>query len=340
MEITQAATSQSVFEINHSTHAAEARRFAVRWAEQAEISDGERGAIAIAVTEMAGNVVKHATSGKLVLVPIAERGKPGLRVLALDNGPGIRDIAAALKDGFSTAGTNGNGLGAVRRLASAFDLFSIPGRGTCVLADFWPHRAAPNGDGLELGVISLPIPGEIVCGDGWATKSDADRNWLMMVDGLGHGASASDAAREAERVFSESHHAAPSELLHDLHDALKKTRGAAGAVACIDRRVRTIAFAGLGNIAASVINSRGSRGIASHNGTLGHQMHRIQEFNLPWDGDSILVMHSDGLSSRWDLSPLAGIWSHKAGLIASVLYRDFNKGRDDVTVLVAKNRVE
>ncbi len=337
MEVTQQAFSQSVFHLDHPTHAAEARRFAVRQAEEIGLTETERGAIAIAVTEIAGNVIKHAESGKIVFEHIHLDGRNGMRVLALDKGPGITDVAAALQDGFSTAGTNGNGLGAVRRLASYFDLYSVPGRGTCVLAEFWSGKKPPDGELLAVGAISVPLRGEPVCGDGWAIRRSGSGAWFMVVDGLGHGSFAADAAREAERVFAESGSDSPAIILNDVHDALKKTRGAAAAIAYVNQERQTLCFAGLGNISATLATAQSSRGIASHNGTLGHQMHRMQEFNLPWNHDSVLIMHSDGLSSRWDLSESRGIWSRHPSLIASVLYRDFAKERDDVTVLVARN---
>jgi len=337
MEVTQQAFSQSVFHLDHPTHAAEARRFAVQRAEEIRMTETESGGIAIAVTEIAGNVIKHAESGKIVFEHIHQNGRNGMRVLALDKGPGITDVAAALQDGFSTAGTNGNGLGAVRRLASYFDLYSVPGRGTCILAEFWSGKTQPDGELLGVGAISVPLRGEPVCGDGWAIRRNGSGAWFMVVDGLGHGPSAADAAREAERVFSKSGSESPASILNDVHDALKKTRGAAAAIAYVNPEKRTLCFAGLGNVSATLATSQSSRGIASHNGTLGHQMHRMQEFSLPWDQDSVLVMHSDGLSSRWDLSESRGIWSRHPSLIASVLYRDFAKERDDVTVLVARN---
>jgi serine phosphatase RsbU (regulator of sigma subunit) len=160
----------------------------------------------------------------------------------------------------------------------------------------------------------------------------------MVVDGLGHGPFAADAAREAERVFAECNLSSPAAVLQDVHDALKKTRGAAAAVALIDEDSNTVSVAGVGNISASLITSHGSRGIASHYGTLGHHMHSAREYQLPWTSDSVLVMHSDGISSRWDLREFNGIWSHDASVIAGVLYRDFARQKDDATVLVAKNR--
>jgi hypothetical protein len=112
------------------------------------------------------------------------------------------------------------------------------------------------------------------------------------------------------------------------------------AVASLNFEKQVLSYAGVGNIGASIITPGSSRGMASHNGIVGHQIQRIQEFAFPWSSNSILVMHSDGLRSGWDLNSYPGIWSRHPGLIAGILYRDFYRERDDVTVLVAKNGAE
>jgi anti-sigma regulatory factor (Ser/Thr protein kinase) len=328
-----------VIRVSDSTHAGEARRHAAIYAESANLGERERGSLAIVVTEMATNVVKHAGTGTIVVEAVTGNGSSGVRVLALDKGPGIRDLSGALRDGYSTAGTAGNGLGAMKRLSNEFDIYTAPGLGTAVLSEFWPQkRKQQEASPIDVGVLSIPIKGEEVCGDGWGARKTFDSMLLMVVDGLGHGVLASEAAREAERVFVTSQSGSPTPILQDSHDALKKTRGAAMAIAALNFEKQLISFAGVGNIGSSVVRPAGSRGMASHNGTLGHYLHRIQEFSSPWDADSILVMHSDGLKSGWDLKLYPGIWSKHPGLIAGMLYRDFYRDRDDVTILVAKNR--
>lgn len=338
MEVAQQPVSQFVTEIRDSSHAGEARRAAVRCAEMIGMKENDAGAIAIAATEIATNVVKHANAGTVICEPIGHNGSRGLRLLSIDKGPGIRNIASALQDGYSTSGTSGNGLGAVRRLATHFDIYSIPGQGTCILAEFWPHKKVPAvANPLQLGVVSVPIHGESVCGDGWAVKATVDNVFLMVVDGLGHGTYAAEAAREAERVLVETDSTAPSTILQACHDALRKTRGAAAAVAAINREKGTLSFAGLGNIASTLMSRQNRRGLASHNGTVGHQMHRLQEFTFPWNEESVLIMHSDGVGTRWDLEQYPGVGSKHPSLIAAVLYRDFARQRDDATVMVVKN---
>jgi anti-sigma regulatory factor (Ser/Thr protein kinase) len=324
-------------EITDQSSAGEARRAAVACATSIGMNETDRGKISIAVTELATNVVKHAKFGKILCEPVAQDGICGLRILALDKGPGISNVSAALKDGYSTAGTPGTGLGAVRRLATRFDLYTAPKQGTCVLAEFWQKGKHPAGDHFELGVVSQAMRGEIVCGDGWGTRPTPDRSFFMVVDGLGHGTFAAEAAREAERVLADSAANSVETILRDCHDALRKTRGAAAAIAAISKENGTLVFSGVGNISSTVLDGENRRGIASHNGTLGHQIHKFQEFTVPWNPASVLIMHSDGLGTKWDLKQYPGLASKHPSIIAAILYRDFERERDDVTVLAAKN---
>ncbi|HUO15293.1 MAG TPA: ATP-binding SpoIIE family protein phosphatase [Verrucomicrobiae bacterium] len=327
---------QWLTEVVDASHAGEARRIAVECAASIGMNETDCGKVAIAVTEMATNLVKHAQHGKLLCEPIGRNGASGLRVVAIDKGPGIRNISAALQDGYSTYGSNGNGLGAIRRLSTIFDIYSVPGLGTCIVAEFWPQKNTASAH-FSLGVVSLALRGEPVSGDGWGMRATADHSFFMVVDGLGHGTFASEAAREAERVLAESDATSAANILRDCHDALKKTRGAAAAIAEISREKGTVTYAGIGNISAVVVDGQKRRGIASHNGTLGHQMHKIQEFTVPWNAESILIMHSDGLGSKWDLNQYPGLTSKHPSIIAAMLYQDFRRERDDVTVMTAKN---
>lgn len=324
--------------VTDSTHTGEARRHAAIFGEEAQFGERERGALAIVVTEITNNVLKHVGSGLVMIDAVRQNGYRGVRVLGLDHGRGIRDLAEALRDGFSSSGTAGNGLGAIKRLSSEFDIYSNPERGTAVLSEIWPkERKAREGTfPLQVGVVSAPIKGEDVCGDGWAIRKAGDAALFMAVDGLGHGVLAADAARAAETVFNQSRTASLATIVQDIHDALKSTRGAALAVASIQLERQLLSFAGVGNIGASIVTPSSSRGLVSNHGIVGHQLSKIQEFTSPWSPQSVLVLYSDGLKSTWSLEQYPGIWSKHPALIAGVLYRDFARDRDDVTVLVAK----
>jgi hypothetical protein len=75
---------------------------------------------------------------------------------------------------------------------------------------------------------------------------------------------------------------------------------------------------------------------SAHNGIAGHEARRIHEFSYPFPDDGLLVLHSDGLKSQWSLDGYPGLAERDPALIAGILFRDFNRGRDDVTVVVAR----
>jgi anti-sigma regulatory factor (Ser/Thr protein kinase) len=334
-----------LIEVSEASQAGEARRGAVALVEELGMSETRRGAVAIVATEMATNLVKHAGRGHILVQRLARPHRPGLRVISADKGPGVADVSLALLDGHSTAGSMGSGLGAIQRLSDSFDFYSVPGSGTVVIADFWQDQAETGSAGLgwnentlQIGVVSEPIRGEEVCGDGWAVRLSSDKVILMVVDGLGHGVLAAEPAREAERVLAAARSEALTEILQEAHLALKKTRGAALALAKIEPGKNLLTFTGVGNISASILDSSSSRSMAPHNGILGRHMDRIQEFTAPWNPGNLLVMHSDGLISRWDLKPYPGIWNRHPSLVAALLHRDFSRGRDDATVLAAKTK--
>jgi hypothetical protein len=123
-----------------------------------------------------------------------------------------------------------------------------------------------------------------------------------------------------------------------MHRAMSGTRGAAAACARLQIDSEALQYAGVGNIGGSVISSERSHGMVSHNGTLGTQLLRVQQFSYPWPRNAHVVMHSDGISARWSASAYLGIHACHSAVIAAVLYRDHRRGRDDATVLVVGRR--
>src|ERR1700721_2253315 len=283
-----------IIEVNESSQAGETRRRAIEYAEGLDLDETRRGAVGLAATEMATNLVKHAGRGNMLIQKIRENGGSGLRLISVDKGPGIANMANAMQDGHSTAGSMGSGLGAIRRVSDIFEVYSSSGAGTLVRAEFWKgkHEHTSEGGFIQTGVVSEPLHGEEECGDGWGIRRFADSLVLMVADGLGHGFFAAEAALEAERVLAQARDISPEHLLQDVKNAFRKTRGAAVAVARIQPQRGLLTFSGVGNVSASIVSSGVSRSMASHNGTAGHQVQRLQEFTYPWNADSILIMHS------------------------------------------------
>ena len=326
--------------IEEASGVADARRFAVKLAEALLFSESDIGRVALVVTEAATNIVQHAERGEILLRPFALDAPAGLEVLALDKGPGMANVAEALRDGFSTGGSSGQGLGAIARLSTCFDISSVPGKGTALLSRIGrvkPKR--PAEPGLEWGVVCVPKREEEVCGDAWAVTAGHVRNTILIVDGLGHGLHAFDAANAALREFWGHVRERPESILSALHQPLRATRGVVAGVAEIDWDKRELRWAGAGNIAGTLVPVEGkASSLVSHIGTVGQNVTRFQEFTHPWPDAGLLILHSDGLSSRWALEPYPGLTRKDPSLIAGVLYRDFASRQDDVVVLVGRER--
>jgi serine/threonine protein phosphatase PrpC len=226
----------------------------------------------------------------------------------------------------------GNGLGAMKRIATTFEIFTGRG-GTIVLVEI---GQGPKTERLQLAGIAAPYPGERFCGDGWSWHYSPERTLALITDGLGHGWEAAEAAKEAVATFQQRADLAPAEILRYMHDALRKTRGAVAAIAEIRPKEKSLVYAGIGNISAVLLGAGKSRSLVSHNGTLGMTTSRFQEFQVDWSPDSVLVLHSDGLQSRWDLLSYAGLIAKHPAVIAGALLRDFRRQRDDASVVVVK----
>lgn len=329
-------SEQTAIRISDNTHISEARRSAARMARSLQFGETEEAHLALVVTELARNVLLHAGGGEVVLQPSTENALSHVDVLALDKGPGITNLAECLQDGYSSAGTPGTGLGAVRRISTAFDLYTKPLEGTVVLARIAGSDAAKRTEYASTGSVCVPIPGETRCGDAWEQRQEIGRRLIVVADGLGHGPAASDAAQEALQAFHANRDKGPKEILEAAHERLQKTRGAAVAVVEIDFDHRVARYSGIGNISGTIIYGGKSRSMVSHNGIVGHQAERRQEFTFPWERDALLIMHSDGVGTKWSLDRYPGLHNKPAALIAGVLYRDFKRGRDDATVVVSR----
>jgi anti-sigma regulatory factor (Ser/Thr protein kinase) len=322
-----------------STHPGEARRAAARMAEKLAFSEVRSAELSIVVMELANNVLAHAQNGEMLLLGWRCASGNGIDIFSLDKGPGIPDLHRSLRDGYSTAGTPGNGLGAVARLTSGFDVYSNPSDGTALFARLVggaPEKSSSSE--IDVGCVLAPIHGESVCGDGLAYLSHDTRHLFMAVDGLGHGAGAAEAAETAIRVFRESGDKSPERIVHRLHSALHSTRGAVVGVAEIDLQRQKLQYCGVGNISGSIVSHSKPQSLVSHNGTVGHVMSRAVQLEYDFPPQSILVLHSDGLTSQWNLDKYAGLRNHHPGLIAGVLYRDFKRGRDDASVMTVRER--
>jgi anti-sigma regulatory factor (Ser/Thr protein kinase) len=317
---------------------ADARREAVEIARRQGFDESDVGRVALVATELATNLVKHGGGGELLADSFARRDSTGVELIALDRGRGIADVSVCLADGYSSAGTAGRGLGSVVRQSDFVDVASWTGVGTAILAQIESRKnrsaGSPPPSGA-FGAVSVPKLGEEVCGDSWAIDHDGTGATLFLADGLGHGREAAAASVEAVRLFRRFHSHQPPTLLDYVHGGLRATRGAAVSIARYDPSTRQVVFAGIGNVAGALATPGQLRRMVSMPGTAGYNARKIQSFQYPFEG-GLVILCSDGVSTSWTLDRYPNLAASHATLIAAVLYRDFGRRRDDVTVLVGK----
>ncbi|THA61674.1 serine/threonine protein kinase [Streptomyces sp. A0958] len=382
---------------------AAARGASVSLARRIGFDEQRCAEVALAVSEAATNLRRHAVGGTFLLRTVRTPDDAGVEFVTMDDGPGMADVAHSLTDGTSTGGTLGIGLGAISRLADFFDVHSVPGRGTVLTARFWTKDAARRMAACGRPVVeglTRTISGEDVCGDAWFARragsradggqglrragvrgpapepersSDAALGWaqltgfrpirngsrhavetpsaapggagpdepallVLFCDGLGHGPLAGQAAQAAVTAFRDSAAEQPDAMIMDIHKALRGGRGGAVAVVRIEPRRQNLYFCGIGNVSTFVVDpATGSRRtLSSAPGIVGHQMPtlRVTQQSLP--RDSAVIMHSDGLTERWQAAGLPGFLEHSPLVAAAQLLREAGVRRDDAGVVVAK----
>jgi anti-sigma regulatory factor (Ser/Thr protein kinase) len=314
-------------------------------AERLQFSAARIGQLALAVTEAASNLYKHAVQGSLLLCVNRDGRQPGIDLVTIDAGPGVRDVSAAVRDGHSTAGTLGIGLGAIKRIADFSDLYSLAGRGTTLVARFLPAGGTTPPYPPELGGAARPpkppwagllrpITGETECGDAYGAVQAGGAVTAVLCDGLGHGPLAASAAAEGVAAVLEAPAGEPAAVLERVHRRMGRTRGGAVGIVRIDGQLAR--FAGLGNVAASIVSGGERKSMISLPGIAGHQARAIRQFEYQVPPGAAVILHSDGISSRWEAAALPGLAARDPLLIAAVLLAAAGVHRDDAGILVLK----
>ena len=341
-------------EIKEEAQVGAARRGVRRFASQLGFSDDQLEEIAIVVQEIGTNAVRYATGGGCLHWAETPGEEPGLELFYFDKGPGVYDLERALRDGVSSGGSLGTGFGAMRRLLDEFDAYSVvkgttrklttqrrPTYGTALLGRKWvapptteEQRERARRVTRRMGCWSRPRPGEETNGDAYFVKEHDGETLLAVVDGLGHGRGAREAAQVALDTLEQWEGEPLDELILSTHDALRTTRGAVMGAVVLDHERGTFNYAGVGNVEVRVLGaSEPARPIPS-NGTLGARLSQVRVWPHRWEEGATLVIASDGISATWDAAAYPGLLTRSPQLLAGVLLRDFARNSDDATVLV------
>jgi anti-sigma regulatory factor (Ser/Thr protein kinase) len=319
------------FRLDDASVVGAARRAAQDLGTEVGLGAGPLSGLAIVATELATNLVKHADDGRLLVRRVRSGEVAGVELLAIDAGPGMADVTRFARDGHSTTGTLGIGLGAIARQAGSLDISSVEGRGTVTLAQVWP---GPAPERATAAAVSRAMSGEEVCGDGYAVRVVDGSIQVLVSDGLGHGPLAAAATAATVQAFQTAPAGSPAAVVEHLHRAVRHTRGVAVAVAQLDED--QVRYAGLGNIAGFLVDDTARRGLVSLPGIAGHQRRVVREFSYPAPPGALLVMHSDGVVDRWRLDDYPGLRERSPQVVAATVLRDAGTRRDDACVLVAR----
>lgn len=341
------ATTRSNFEPHKSfslpdkTYLGIVKRDISKLVENVGFDDVTRGKIDIVVSEMASNLVKHAIAGELLVKLLVEGEVYGVEIISVDAGPGMHHPMQMMQDGISTYGSKGEGLGAMKRLSDEFNLYSHPGVGTTLLSRLFKKGSTPKSKlKLDIGAVRVSYKGDPLCGDAWVFGVHKSTVTLLAADGLGHGEFANEASEGAvNALLKEASLVRPSVLLRNLHQSIRKTRGAVIGIGQISLADNTLTYCGVGNIGGKIIQTDTSKNLLSYNGTVGYIIpNHMNDHVFDWGAQTVFVMHSDGVKSRWDFTKYPGLNKCDSTVIAATLYKDNGRATDDTLVVVAKNK--
>ncbi len=295
--------------------------------------------IGLVVSELATNLIRHAPGGAVRFEALDAGGQIGIEIHSVDSGPGIADPDRALTDGYSTAGGLGLGLGTVNRLMDELDFDLEPGGGLRLVARRWIRPRLPGVvlEPLAFGMATrscrnLPENGDTFVFRQW------DRFALAgVIDGLGHGPLAQRASHTARR-YVEDHFDQPlTNVFRGAGRACQGTRGVVMALARFDLARKVLTIASVGNIETRVVGGPGRLNLLVRRGIVGMNAPEAVPAEHPWSSKSVLIMHSDGLSTRWDWSRFGNVENAAPDVIARRLLAELGKTDDDATVIVARS---
>ena len=330
--------------VSHSSDVSEARRLLKTIANELGFSKMESEELAIVASEMASNLVKHARGGQIILTAVEDGDRLGIRIESLDNGPGIADADQVITDGFSTAGSMGCGLGAINRLMDEFEIRPRPDgmTGTQIICMRWRRENFQGRGTCPLSYAVATRAYHIIGpnGDSFVIKTWKEFSLVALIDGLGHGQQAHQAA-QATREYIENHYDQSLEALFlGVERICRGTRGVVMAVARFDCRITPIkiSFAAVGNIEARVFGSPSPMNFIMRRGVIGSNAPKPVITEQSWNPEYILVLHTDGLKTIWSWSDFPELASMPATQTAQRLLQKLAKDNDDATVVVVRKR--
>jgi anti-sigma regulatory factor (Ser/Thr protein kinase) len=305
-------------------------------------SDMLREHMELVCNEAITNQNKYAQGQGLVQIWEVQKPYPALDVFAMDYGAGVANLAAAMRDGYTTAGTLGKGLGAIQRLASESALYSVaegrvpetPWHGLAVWARFTavpPRENPPH----QFGSFVRAYRDDIHNGDLLCLERRGDRTRWLHLDGLGHGQEAAAAVDKARDMLGDDDMPLDA-LMQAVSQRLAGTRGAVGMASELDTAKQTLTVCGAGDIGIYLISNGVRQQLPTAGGILGHVHGRLEPLTVPFPRHALLITASDGMRETWGLRAFPELWRLHPQLIALILGQVMGRNNDDKSILVIR----
>jgi anti-sigma regulatory factor (Ser/Thr protein kinase) len=315
------------------------RRIAKEMAHDIGFDERTREEISLVVSELASNIIKYTQRGMITLSPVCHEQCEGIMIEAEDDGDGFNQHTA-LKDGVSTSGTLGVGLGAVNRLMDEFDILQRENHtGTRIICKRWLHDNSNHGEHcpFEFGVFSRPKPNEFANGDTFIIKNIRNATLVGVIDGVGHGVLANQAANIARQYIERHAESSLLDIFRGVERACVATRGVVMALAVFNWKKRTFRYASVGNIEAKFFSREHEKPkFFVRRGILGKHAPAPVITENEWHSGDMLALHSDGISTHWHWDDFLPYVNSPAQVMTEEIFNVMEKNHDDATIIIVK----
>lgn len=296
--------------------------------------------VGLVVTEIASNLVRHASGGRIIFAPASEAERFGIEIQSLDNGPGIQNVEQAIVDGYSTAGGLGLGLGTINRLMDELEFSSTPKGGLHLRCRRWlqqPQSSYLPTKELEFGAATRSYHQYPENGDTFIFRQWNQHALLGVIDGLGHGQFAQRASQTARQYVEQHFDQSLENLFRGVGRACRSTRGVVMALARFDLMRNQVTVASVGNVEVRMVGNSQKFSLIVRRGIIGMNAPNPVPASHPWTSSNLLIMHSDGLHTHWNWQECSDLMQEAPPVIAQQLLSKFGKVDDDATIVVVRS---
>lgn len=338
--------------INNKSDIGLCRRKSVGLAKQIGFDEVKIGEVAIMVTELATNVIKHGGGkGKMFVCQYEnEDQQKALEVWCCDIGEGILNPEESINDGFTNKNTLGIGLGTIQRFSDEFEInpkkeqfihnLETPDSHeykNCIRTLKWMPQKQWLGSNRSLlvGAASRSKPGEKLNGDTYViTHLTKGKTVAAIVDGLGHGKEANIASQMVKERLLLRPELPLDALMKHIHLGVRGTRGAVVGLLLADTNNNKLFYTGIGNIDGFLFSSGEKKNLLSYGGIVGHNMRTPRIFDFSFNPGDYLCLYTDGITSRWSSKDI--YWGEHPQQAAEYILTNFSRQNDDATVLIIR----